>query len=575
MRKDLLRSRIGAAFHSRRRAFIGAGFFSCCINMLMLTGPLFMLQIYDRVLTSRSIPTLVALLILVIGLFAFMGLLEIIRSRILVRIGAKLDEHLGSQVFDKVLHHSLQKTPNINSQPLRDLDSVRQFLSGPGPFALFDTPWVPVYLGVIFLLHTWLGLFACAGALLLFGFALLNEYATRRRLEAVSKSTLAAHAFAEENRRNAEVVQAMGMASTMRERWQDLRSVAIEDHNKASDRSGTISAMSKAARMLLQSMILALGAYLAVKQEITAGSMIAASIIMSRALSPLEQSIMHWRGFLNFRRAYKRLKLIFNNTEDAPEPMQLPEPIGRLEVNNIIAAASGSRTPILQGVNFSLEVGHALGVIGPTGSGKSTLARVLVGVWPALKGSITIDSAPLEQWNPEQIGPAIGYLPQDIELFSGTVEENISRFSKQPDPEGVIRAAQLANVHDLILQLPDGYNTKLGEGGATLSGGQRQRIALARALYGDPVFVVLDEPNSNLDMEGEVALVQAITTLKSMNKTVVVIAHRPSAINSVDYLLYMQDGRQTAFGPKEEILQKVTQQVNKPSMTSQVTEFKR
>lgn len=516
-----------------------------------------MLQVYDRVLTSKSVPTLVALGVLVVVLFVFMGLLELLRSRILSRIGRKTDEDFGHTIFDKVLHHSLKKTPNVNAQPLRDLDSVRQFLTGPGPSALFDAPWTPVYLAVIFLLHSWLGIFATIGAVILFIFALFNEILTRGRMEEASRSSMAAHVFAEENRRNAEVVQAMGMLPSMRKRWQQLRQKALSDTDKATDRGSFISSTTKALRMLMQSAMLALGAYLAIKQEITPGTMIAASIIMSRALAPVEQSISQWRGFLNFRRAYQRLIVVLGVEIEGEKPMQLPKPTGRIHIENIIVPALETNTPLIRGLNFKLEPGEALGVIGPTGAGKSTLARVLVGVWPIAKGAVRIDGAPIDQWDSEQLGQYIGYLPQDVELFAGTIQENITRFSENASPEAAVKAAQMANVHEMILRLPDGYNTRIGEGGSFLSAGQRQRVGLARALYGDPVFVVLDEPNSNLDMEGEVALVQAIQAVKQNGTTVIVIAHRPSAIQSVDKILFIRDGQQTAFGPKEEVLKKV------------------
>ncbi len=544
-------------FQTSHKALVNVGVFSCFINLLMLTGPLFMLQVYDRVLTSKSVPTLVALTVLVVVLFVFMGLLELIRSRILSRIGRKVDEEIGHSIFDKVLIHSLKRTPNVNAQPLRDLDSVRQFLTGQGPIALFDAPWTPVYLAVIFLLHSWLGIFATVGAVILFIFALLNELLTRGRMEEAGRSSMAAHVFAEENRRNAEVVQAMGMLSSMRKRWEQLRQKALTDTDKATDRGSLISSTTKALRMLMQSAMLALGAYLAIKQEITPGTMIAASIIMSRALAPVEQSISQWRGFLNFRRAYKRLLVVMGVEVLDENRMQLPNPIGRIHIENIIVPALETNTPLIRGLNFKLEPGEALGVIGPTGAGKSTLARVLVGVWPIVKGAVRIDGAPIDQWDAEQLGKFIGYLPQDVELFAGTIQENITRFSEGTTPEAAVKAAQMANVHDMILRLPDGYNTRIGEGGSFLSAGQRQRIGLARALYGDPVFVVLDEPNSNLDMEGEVALVQAIQAVKENGTTVIVIAHRPSAIQSVDKILFIRDGQQTAFGPKEEVLKKV------------------
>ncbi len=517
-----------------------------------------MLQVYDRVLTSKSQETLVAFTVLVIVLFAYMGVLELLRSRILSRTGRLVDEEIGKDVFDTVLNHSLKKTPNINSQPLRDLDTLRQFLSGPGPMALFDAPWAPVYLAVIFIfMHAWLGVFAAGGAVVLFIFALLNEILTKSRLEEASRSNMAAHVFAEENRRNAEVIQAMGMIGSMRARWEKLRGTALTDQDRATDRASVITSATKSLRLLLQSLMLALGAYLAINNEISPGTMIAASIIMSRALAPVEQSIAHWRGFQSFRRSHKRLLMLLGDLANKKENMQLPDPAGRIHVENIIVPVMGSPVPLLKGINFQLEPGQALGVIGPTGAGKSTLARALVGVWPIAKGAVRIDGAPIDQWDREQIGRFMGYLPQDVELFAGTIEENICRFSLDPNPEAAVKAARLANVHEMILNLPDGYNTRIGESGATLSAGQRQRVGLARALYGDPVFIVMDEPNANLDMEGEVALVQAIQAAKANGAAVIVIAHRPSAIQSVDMILFLRDGTQAAFGPRDEVLKQI------------------
>lgn len=517
-----------------------------------------MLQVYDRVLTSRSIPTLIALTLLVAALFIFMGLLELVRSRILVRVGQRVDEALGSTIFDQVIAHALARTPNVAGQPLKDLDAVRQFLSGPGPFALFDSPWTPVYLAVVFLLHPWMGLLATAGALILLIFALVNEMSTRVPLAEAAKATMSAQSFAEECRRNAEVIGAMSMLDGIRARWQHLHSGAVAHQVRASDRGGTITSSSKAIRMFLQSGMLALGAYLAVLQEITPGAMIAGSIIMSRALAPLEQAITHWRGFLNFRRARQRLSVTLGSADREEERMTLPDPDAKIKVENLLVAAPQSRKVILQDINFALNPGEALGIIGPTAAGKSTLARALVGVWPLARGAVRIDGAPLDQWPAEQIGRYIGYLPQSVELFDGTIEENISRFDPSPDPEAIVKAAKQANVHDLILGLADGYNTKIGEEGEILSAGQRQRIGLARALYGKPVFIVLDEPNSNLDAQGEAALSQAIRSLKYQGCAIVVIAHRPNAIKDADYLLFLKDGRQHAFGPKEEVLSKIT-----------------
>ncbi|MGI9412282.1 MAG: type I secretion system permease/ATPase [Hyphomicrobiales bacterium] len=554
-------TRLKAAFATCRGAFASAGVFSFFINMLMLTGPLFMLQVYDRVLTSGSIPTLVALLILVAVLFAFMGALELIRSRLLVRIARRVDEELSDETLSAVFIHALRHSPNVNSQPVRDLDALRQFVGGPGPFTLFDAPWTPVYLGVIFLLHWWLGVFAVIGALILFAVAAFNEIVTREPMTRSAQASMASHALVEEGRRNSEVLKAMGMTRQFRAKWQRLHGTALDQQIQASDRAGEITSFSKATRLFLQSAMLALGAYLAVQQLITPGTMIAASIIMSRALQPLEQAITHWRSFLQARKAYDRLGGALETAQEAVPTMQLPPPRGHLHVEQLFVRAPGSTEIILHGLNFELQPGTALGVIGVTGAGKTSLVRALVGLWPAAKGTVRIDDATLDQWSPEALGPYVGYLPQDVELFSGTIAENIARLEAEPDSEAVVTAAQRANVHEMILRLADGYDTLVGEGGFALSAGQRQRIGLARALYGDPIFVVLDEPNSNLDAEGEAALVAAIHQLKNNGCTVVVAAHRPSAIGAVDQLLFLKDGKMAAFGPRDEVLAAVTQSV--------------
>jgi len=553
--------RLKAAFTTCRGAFTSAGVFSFFINLLMLTGPLFMLQVYDRVLTSGSIPTLVALLFLVAVLFAFMGGLELIRSRLLVRIARRVDEELSDETLRAVFVHALRHSPNVNSQPVRDLDNVRQFVGGPGPFTLFDAPWTPVYLGVIFLLHWWLGIFAVVGALVLFAVAAFNEIVTREPMARSAQASMASHALVEEGRRNSEVLKAMGMTRQFREKWQRLHNAALDQQIQASDRAGEITSFSKATRLFLQSAMLALGAYLAVQQLITPGTMIAASIIMSRALQPVEQAITHWRSFLQVRKAYDRLSVALESAYEAPPTLQLPPPRGHLQVEQLYLRAPGGEEVILHGVNFELLPGTALGVIGVTGAGKTSLVRALVGLWPPAKGTVRIDDATLDQWSPEALGPHVGYLPQDVELFSGSIAENIARLDAEPDGQAVVTAAQRANVHEMVLRLAEGYDTLVGEGGFALSAGQRQRIGLARALYGDPVFVVLDEPNSNLDAEGESALVNAIHQLKSNGATVVVAAHRPSAIGAVDQLLFLKDGKMAAFGPRDEVLAAVTQSV--------------
>lgn len=554
------RPSVGAALAACRGALIGVGAISFVTNLLMLTGPLFMLQIYDRVLTSRSVPTLVALLALVAGLFLFMGLLEFVRSRILVRIGLRIDRILNRDLFEAAVSTGGAKGQNASrAQILRDLDQLRQFVSGPGPFAFFDMPWAPVYFAVIFLFHWWLGMLAVAGAVFLLTLSLVNELTSRKPVSRASTLSTQGHALAEAGRRNAEVLRAMGMFENYRARWSGQRDDALEEHTRASDVAGTLTSATKTTRLFLQSLMLALGAYLALLQEITPGIMIAASIILSRALAPVEQAIGQWRSFVGARQGAKRIGQALETLPPPEAPMTLPEPQGVLGVEKLYAGPPGISEPVLKGLNFSLNPGDALGVIGPSACGKSTLARLLVGVWPVMSGHVRLDGAALDQWDPRQLGRHIGYLPQDVELFDGTVEENIARFEPNPDPDAIVAAARKAGVHELILRLTDGYGTRIGEGGAVLSAGQRQRVALARALYGDPAFVVLDEPNSNLDSEGEIALTAAIKGLREAGRTVVVMAHRPSAIAAVDQLLVLREGRQAGFGPKDEVLREHVQ----------------
>jgi PrtD family type I secretion system ABC transporter len=550
-------SALSAAFWSCRAALMSIVLISCITNLLMLTGPLFMLQIYDRVLASRSVPTLVALTALVGVLFIFHGLFELIRSRISARIARRIDEQVQAPLFAAVLEHTIKRSRHIEAHPLRDLDTLRQFLSGPSPATLSDLPWTPIYLAVIFLLHPSLSILAVLGAGLLAIVALLTDWLSRKPILRSGESAAVAHRVAEESRRNAAVICAMGMRPAMQLHWQGLHGEALAEHVSASDRIGALSALAKTIRLFLQSAILALGAYLAIEREITSGTIIAASIIMARALSPIEQGISHWRGFTQFRNARRRLARVLADLEHLKPKLALPKPRGHLRVENLAIAAPGDRRPILRDVSFALEPGQALGIVGPTGAGKSTLARALVNVWPPLAGTIAMDGAPYHQWDGERLGRSIGYLPQEVELFDGTFDENIARFQPDAESEAVIAAARLAGVHDLILRFPQGYKTPIGEAGAKLSAGQRQRIGLARALYGDPAMLVMDEPNANLDAVGEAALHHAIRSLKTRKVTVVVIAHRPGAIAAVDLLLALHEGRQFAFGAKNEVLKAI------------------
>ncbi len=548
---------ISKALKPARTAMLMIGLFSFFVNLLMLTGPLFMLQIYDRVLTSGSIPTLVALSVLVILLYGLYGFLEYVRGRILTRIGRMLDEDLQKPVFHAISYHAIFGARQVRTQPAQDLSTVRQFLSGPAPFSFLDLPWTPIYLFVIFLLHVMLGVAATIAVAILAIFAIINNLITRKHVEKFQQSAHRANLANEETRRNVEIATVLGMMGRLRERWTGSVSESLTSQTIASDRGGLVSAMSKAMRMVFQSGILALGAYLAVLQEISPGTMIAASIIMARALAPVEQVVAQWQPFLNFRKSWKRLDQVLSNTPPDEEKMPLPTPKVHLTAKNLVAYVPGAEKPILSGINFDLPPGSGLGIIGATGAGKSTLARAIIGVWPHIKGDLRFDSATLDQWDRDELGKFIGYLPQDVELFDGTIGENISRFDPQADPREILKAAQAANVHELVLKFKDGYNSRVGEGGTNLSGGQRQRIGLARALYGSPVLVVLDEPNASLDAEGEAALIRSIADTRKNGGTVIVVAHRPSAIAALDSLMVLSEGRQIAYGPKDEVLKQV------------------
>ncbi|MCP4998329.1 MAG: type I secretion system permease/ATPase [Hyphomicrobiales bacterium] len=546
-----------------RSAFAGISLLSLPINLLMLTGPLFMLQVYDRVLASGSVPTLVVLGGLAAGLYVFYGLLEGIRSRVLLRIGQRLDAQLSGMSFECSVSLPIligRKAERLD--PVRDLESVRQFLVGPGPAAIFDIPWMPVYLGIIYMFHPILGLVATGGAVAICVLIGLNEIVSRKPAAEANQHAVQRASMVEQGRRNAEAVTAMGMMATLRERWGAFNGTFLEKQRRAADTTNFFGTVIKSFRFMLQSGILGVGAWLAIKQEITPGVMIAASIMTSRALAPVEQAVGQWRGFVAARQGFKRLREVIENRPAEPERMELPVPSKTLSVENLVSGPVGH--PVLQNVGFSLKAGDGLGVIGPTGAGKTSLARTLVGVYPALRGALRLDGADLFQWAPERQGAFIGYLPQDIQLFAGTVAQNISRFAAEPQSEDIIKAAELADAHALITGLQGGYDTEIGAGGNTLSGGQMQRIALARALYGSPFLVVLDEPNSNLDSDGETALTGAINAMRAAGSIVIVVAHRPSALAGVDTVLFMMEGRAQAFGPKEDVLKQVLAGKPKP-----------
>jgi PrtD family type I secretion system ABC transporter len=560
---------VAAALRDCRRAFWSVALFSGIVNLLMLAGPLYMLQIYDRVLASRSVPTLIALSVFLVGAYAFQGTLDLIRSRVVVRAAALLDQHLALTVHAAVVRLAIaSRHPGEAHQPVRDLDQIRAFLTGAGPIAMVDLPWIPVFLFVCFLIHPWLGTASIAGGVVLFAITLLTERASRTPARMVARDGGMRSALVEADRRNSETIVAMGMTGVLAKRWARINDQYIAAVGLATDVTSSYSSVSKVLRLLLQSLILGLGAYLVIRQELTAGAMIAASIMMGRALAPIETAIANWRVFIAARQSVTRLSDTLARVQRKDAATALPKPVRSLEVEQVTIAAPGSPSPIVGNIRFGLKAGEALGIIGPSGAGKTSLVRVLVGIWPPAKGSVRLDGAALDQWDPELLGRHVGFVSQTVELFDGTISENIARMEIAPDAEAVLRAAQAAGAHDMILRLPGGYDTKVGEGGAVLSGGQRQRIALARALHGDPFLVVLDEPNSNLDGDGEAALQQAIINLKARGAIVVLIAHRPAALAACDKVLLLTNGLQQNFGPRDEVLSKIIARPVQPASAS-------
>jgi ATP-binding cassette subfamily C protein len=553
-------SELNQALQACRSAFIGVATFSGVSNVLMLTGAIFMMEVYDRVLPSRSVPTLVALCIIAAALFIALGVLDTIRSRIMVRIGASLDDALSARVYETLIRLPLRAGGRSDAlQPLRDLDNIRSFLSGMGPIALFDLPWIPVYLAICFLFHFWIGFTALIGAIILVGLTVLTEIWSRRPAQEATHYGHSRNGLAEISIRNAEALTAMGMVGRIATRWSDANRRYMASQRNASDVSGGLGAVAKVLRMMLQSAVLAVGAWLVINGQATAGVIIAGSILSARALAPVDLAIANWKGFIAARLSWRRLTKLLAAFPAQDEVMPLQPPMQTLAVETVSTVPPGQQKAVLQDVSFTLQAGAALGIIGPSASGKSSLARVLVGIWPAARGNVRLDGAALTQWNGEALGRHIGYLPQDVELLTGSVAQNIARFERDADPDAVIAAAKAAGVHDLIVNLRDGYDTEVGEQGTALSAGQAQRVALARALYRDPFLVVLDEPNSNLDAEGDEALARAILGVRARSGIVVVIAHRPSAIAGVDQVLMLRDGRAQALGPKDEILSMVLQ----------------
>jgi len=555
---DAQGSEIRAFLASCRRIFWALALFSGLSNLLMLTGSFFMLQVYDRVLPGRSVPTLLALLTLAVTLYLFQGGFDLVRARISVRLGRHFDERLGTRVFDALARLPLKTACDGDGlQPLRDLDLLRGFLAGGGPIALLDLPWMPIYLGVCFLFHFWIGATALIGATVLVALAVMTEARTQAPSAAFARHGATRAALATESRRNAEVLQAMGMRGRAALNWREANDAYLQAHERASDVATGLGGLSRVLRAILQSVVLAVGAILVINQQSTAGIIIAGSILTARALAPVDAAIVHWKGFVGARQAGRRLDTLLRLLPEEREPLALPPPRETLIVEGLHVAAPGSDRRLLSDISFTLSAGQAVGIIGPSGSGKSTLARALVGVWPRLAGRIKLDNAALEHWSCEALGRHIGYLPQDVELFEGSIARNIARFDPNVKAPDVLKAAKAAGVHDMILSFPEGYGARIGDGGMALSAGQRQRIGLARALFGEPFLVVLDEPSSNLDSEGEEALNDAVKNVRERGGIVAIVAHRPKALESVDHVLVIGGGRRQGFGAKDEVLSRV------------------
>ena len=539
-----------------KRAFVWVALFSCFVNLLFLTGPLYMLQIYDRVLASQSMPTLVALTLLVVVLYSFQGIFDLVRGRVLARAGARIEHELNDKVLGTVLRRAVAPQHRGGGNHMEDLSTVRQAVGGPALQVLFDFPFSPLFFAVIFMIHWWLGLFSLGAAAVLVALSLTSDRFLKKKQAAITEESRIVNQRESELINQAESVQGLGLRDNALRRWKPQKNRVVGNTLSLQDRTSSLQALSKTFRMFTQSAILGIGAALVIFQEISAGSMIAASILMGRALAPIDQGIAQWPLLRRARAAWSRTQELLSSVDLDNETVELPKPQGRLNVENVAICIPGTKQPIVQWANFVLEPGQAVGIIGPSASGKTTLARAIAGVWPVYAGAVRLDGAALDQWG-DRLGQHIGYLPQDVGLIEGTVAENISRFDLNPQDEDIVRAAQLAGAHDLITGLADGYQTQLGLGGSQLSGGQRQRIGLARALYGDPPLIVLDEPNSNLDGAGEEALQRSIGELKADGRAIVTVAHRPSALATCDFVLLMSEGRQQTFGPRDEILEKL------------------
>lgn len=542
---------------------VTAGFFSFFINIIMLVPPIYMLQVYDRVMASRSEETLLLLTVIVIWMFATMGVLDFVRSRMLVRLASRLDDQLNERICDAVGRHALRHPGRTTNQPLNDLMQIRQFLFGNGAFAFFDTPWVPVYLVVLFLfdpLFGWLALFSVAVLLTL---TLINEFATRGSIRKAAEAQVDAFRISDAQIKNAEVLMAMGMRESVHKKWLQKHLQTLKLQSETAERSGLWTGLSKNLRLLFQSLMLGLGAYLAIENHITAGMVIAGSILLGRALAPIDQLIGAWKSFSSARLAYSRLNRLLAQFPENARRLTLPAPTGAVAVEAAVLVPPGGQQPVLKGVSLSLRAGEMLAVIGNSAAGKTSLMRAMLGIWPLSSGGVRLDGAEIQHWNRDELGPTIGYLPQDVELFDGTIAENIARFGEL-EPNQIVAAARLAGVDEMIRRLPEGYSTRIGADGAALSGGQRQRIGLARAVYGRPKLVVLDEPNSNLDEKGEWALESTCHHLKKQGVTLILVSHRKNILDLADKILVLEDGKMKLFGPKAAVLGELSKAASPP-----------
>ena len=567
MRKNAEKRSISKVLAGFRGALVSIFAISGVVNILALTGALYMLQIYDRVLTSQSTPTLVTLSILVICLYLFQGTLDVIRSQVLVRLGAKLDYRLAPlahKVTIEMPRYGFSLAESMEKG--RDVDTIRNFLGGQGPMALLDLPWMPLYLTFVFFLHPWLGIVTFAGAIVLASLTLLTEILTRNAYNDTRQAAIERMSIADSNARNADILKAMGFATRALLRFETANSEHLAQQTRTHNIGGTFTGTSRVLRMMLQSAVLGLGAYLTIQGELTAGAIIAASVASARALAPIDMAISQWKNLVDARRSYKRLGETIAAMPHQGMLVELPAPVGDLKVESITVAAPSTGTVVLSDITFALNAGQSVGIIGPSGGGKSSLVKAITGVWSLVRGSVRLDAAKLDQWSDDALGEHIGYLPQDVDLMDGTIAENICRYEQGPDSNMIVEAARNAGVHEMIMRLANGYQTELGANGTALSAGQRQRIALARALYRNPFLVVLDEPNSNLDAEGDAALTRAIEGIRARNGIAIIVAHRSSALVAADLVGIIQNGKLVAFGPKDEIIQRATEVAPAPAV---------